>query len=205
MELSVPSDREAQTTSIREFKARLGTDAESSAGPGFEARRRIMPTATLKQIQTKNDLPAATREVMIGLLQQSTIEAVDLKIQAKLAHWNVKGPSFIALHELFDRAANDIGVFTDDLAERLVQLGGLVEGNVQTVGSRTTLPAYSMSISDGRDHVEAFSSALSSFGTTIRKSIDLASKAGDQGTADLFTEVSRGIDKLLWFVEAHNQ
>ncbi len=164
-----------------------------------------MPTATMKLISTKNDLPAATRELMIGLLQQSTIEAVDLKIQAKLAHWNVKGANFIALHELFDRAANDIGVFTDDLAERVVQLGGLVEGNVQTVGSRTTLPAYSLSISDGRDHVEAFSSALSSFGTTIRKSIDLASEAGDQGTADLFTEVSRGIDKLLWFVEAHNQ
>lgn len=163
-----------------------------------------MPTTTIKQNQTKNDLPTTTREVMIGLLQQSTIEAIDLKIQAKLAHWNVKGPSFIALHELFDRAGSDIGVFTDDLAERLVQLGGLVEGNVQTVGSRTTLPAYSPSIRDGRDHVEAFSSALSSFGATIRKSIDAASEVGDQGTADLFTEVSRGIDKLLWFVEAHN-
>lgn len=90
-----------------------------------------MPTTTIKQNQTKNDLPAATREAMIGLLQQSTIEAVDLKIQAKLAHWNVKGPSFIALHELFDRAGNDIGVFTEALSSLLVRtrtLTGVADG-----------------------------------------------------------------------------
>lgn len=162
-------------------------------------------TTTAIKTTTKNDLAESTREAMIEMLQQSTAEAVDLQTQAKLAHWNVKGPNFIALHELFDQAAGDVRNFSDDLAERLVQLGGLVEGNVQTVAKTTNLPVYSTEIQSGKDHVDAFSSALATFGAHVRANIDRADQAGDMDTADLFTEVSRGVDKLLWFVEAHNQ
>jgi starvation-inducible DNA-binding protein len=128
-----------------------------------------------------------------------------LQIQAKLAHWNVKGANFIALHELFDQATNEIGNFSDELAERLVQLGGCVEGNVQNITKVTNLPEYSTQIQAGKDHVDALSSALAAFGAHVRANIDKADASGDMDTADLFTEVSRGIDKLLWFVEAHNQ
>ena len=163
-----------------------------------------MTTTAIKNT-TKNDLAESTRETVIALLQQSTAEAVDLQTQAKLAHWNVKGPNFIALHELFDQATDDIRNFSDELAERLVQLGGLVEGNVQAIAQATNLPVYSTEIQSGADHVDAFSSALATFGAHVRANIDRADEAGDQDTADLFTEVSRGIDKLLWFVESHNQ
>ena len=153
---------------------------------------------------TKNSLPEGVRQQMSELLQARLADALDLQLQAKQAHWNVKGPSFIALHELFDKAVDEIREYSDETAERLVQLGGVAEGTVQAVNGRTSLAPYPLDISAGRDHVEAFSSALSSYGEATRRAIDAAAGAGDQATADIFTEITRGVDKLLYFVESHN-
>ena len=164
-----------------------------------------MPTTTTQvAYPTKNDLAEDVRERMIALLQSSLADAADLQFQAKTAHWNVKGASFISLHKLFDRAYAEAVVWTDDVAERLVQLGGVAEGTVQAVAWGTRLWPYPLSIRAGQDHVEAFSSALARFGKYVREAIEEADKAGDADTADLFTGISRGIDKMLWFVEAHN-
>jgi starvation-inducible DNA-binding protein len=164
-----------------------------------------MPTTTTRIANpTKNDLPEEVRERVIGLLQASLADAADLQFQAKTAHWNVKGASFIALHELFDRAYAEAVVWTDDIAERIVQLGGVAEGTVQAIAGGTRLGPYPLGIRAGHDHVEAFSTALARFGAHVREAIDAADQAGDADTADLFTGVSRAVDKMLWFVEAHN-
>ncbi len=154
---------------------------------------------------TKNDLAEDVRESVIDLLQASLADSADLQFQAKTAHWNVKGPSFIALHELFDQAHGETLAWTDDIAERLVQLGGVAKGTVQQAAKNSRLPHYPLDIKDGAEHVEAFSTALASYGKTIRDNIDKADEAGDKDTADLFTGISRGVDKMLWFVESHNQ
>lgn len=154
---------------------------------------------------TGNDLPDNIRQVAIGLLQTRLAEAVDLGAQAKQAHWNVKGPQFIALHELFDRIAGEVGDHTDLIAERIVTLGGVAEGTVAVAAARTALPAYPLEIADGADHIQALATALAAFGKAVRADIDRAAEVGDQNTADIFTEVSRGIDKSLWLVEAHAQ
>jgi starvation-inducible DNA-binding protein len=73
------------------------------------------------------------------------------------------------------------------------------------VAKRSSLAEYSTSAVDSHSHVEALSSALVAFGKAARKAIGEADELGDLDTADLFTEVSRGIDKWLWFVEAHLQ
>jgi starvation-inducible DNA-binding protein len=130
---------------------------------------------------------------------------VDLQSQMKQAHWNVKGPSFIALHELFDKVDEAVENYVDMIAERIVQLGGIAEGTVRVAASRTRLPEYPLQIADGMEHVEAVARALSTFGAEARATIDEADALEDADTADLFTEVSRGIDKWLWFVEAHSQ
>jgi starvation-inducible DNA-binding protein len=154
---------------------------------------------------TKNDVPESVRTQLIVLLNQLLADAVDLQTQAKGAHWNVKGPNFIALHKLFDEVHASVAEYVDLLAERAVQLGGVAEGTARTVARRSDLEEYPAGIADGSRHVEALSSALATFGAGVRRAIDEASGLGDQGTADLFTEVSRGIDKWLWFVEAHSQ
>src|SRR5437667_5060976 len=144
---------------------------------------------------TQNDLAEATRAKVIALCNERLADAIDLQTQCKYAHWNVKGPNFIALHELFDKINEQVEV----------QLGGVAEGTARMVAKRSSLSEYPVNTVDRRSHLEALSSALAAFGTAARKGIDQANELGDLDTADLFTEVSRGIDKWLWFVEAHLQ
>jgi starvation-inducible DNA-binding protein len=155
--------------------------------------------------KTKNDIPEATRAKVVELLNARLADCIDLQTQTKQAHWNVKGLDFIALHELFDKVNEAVEDYVDDIAERVAQLGGVAEGTVRTAAKRSSLPEYPAKAVDGRSHVEALSSALAAFGAAARKDIAQADELGDQVTADLFTEVSRGIDKWLWFVEAHLQ
>lgn len=155
--------------------------------------------------KTRNDLTEATRVKAVELLNARLADAIDLQTQTKQAHWNVKGPHFIGLHELFDKINEGVEDYVDDLAERAVQLGGVAEGTARAVAKRSSLPDYPAKVVDGRDHVEALSSALAAFGSAVRKVIDQANELGDLDTADLFTELSRGVEKWLWFVEAHLQ
>lgn len=154
---------------------------------------------------TKIDIAKVSREQLVQLLNRRLADAIDLKSQAKQAHWNVKGPSFIALHELFDRAASEIDAHVDEIAERITTLGGTAMGTIRLAAENSSLGEYPHEISDGTAHVDALSSALAEFGKKIRADIDKAEEIGDKDTADLFTGISREIDKLLWFVEAHNQ
>jgi starvation-inducible DNA-binding protein len=154
---------------------------------------------------TKNDLPEETRGQVIGLLNQRLADAIDLQTQCKQAHWNVKGPAFIALHKLFDDVNESVEEYVDLIAERIVQLGGVAEGTVGVVAKRTSLAGYPLTLSAGGDHVAALSDALAGFGRTARIGIEEMNDLEDAGTADILTEISRGIDQWLWFVEAHHQ
>jgi starvation-inducible DNA-binding protein len=155
--------------------------------------------------KTKNDLSETIRIKAIELLNARLADAIDLQTQTKQAHWNVKGPNFIALHELFDKLNEDVEDYVDEIAERAVQLGGVAEGTARMAAKRSSLSEYPANTVDGRSHVEALSSALAAFGRSARKGIDQANEFGDLDTADLFTGISRGIDKWLWFVEGHLQ
>ena len=155
--------------------------------------------------KTKNDLSETIRVKAVELLNARLADAIDLQTQAKQAHWNVKGPHFIGLHELFDKVNEDVEDYVDLIAERAVQLGGVAEGTARIAAKRSSLGEYPANIADGRSHVDALSSALAAFGKSARKAIDQANELHDLDTADLFTEVSRGADKWLWFVEAHLQ
>jgi starvation-inducible DNA-binding protein len=155
--------------------------------------------------ETENDIPKNTRESLNELINQRLADAIDLQAQLKQAHWNVKGPHFIGLHELFDEIAEEVEKYVDMIAERVVQLGGIAQGTVRVAASRSRLDEYPLDIADGMAHVEAVARALSTFGREARMTIDETDAFDDADTADIFTEISRGIDKWLWFVEAHTQ
>jgi starvation-inducible DNA-binding protein len=156
-----------------------------------------------KPCDTQNDLPENTRAEAIRLLNEQLAGALDLRLQAKQAHWNVKGPQFAALHELFDAVAAELDESADHLAERAASLGGTAQGTLQAVARASRLPEYPADLQWGCDHVQSLSLALAEFGKSVRSGISAADEAGDAGTADLFTQVSRSTDKLLWKVEAH--
>ena len=177
-------------------------------GPAVPITAKDLPSKRDQEIamhDTRIDLPSNIRGTVIGLLQARLADAVDLASQAKQAHWNVKGPSFIALHELFDQVATTVREHADTIAERITALGGTAEGTARVAAKQSTLKEYPLDIIEGRAHVAALADALASFGAKVRRNLDEAAEAGDRGTADLFTEVSRSIDKTLWFVEGHGQ
>ncbi|HEV7714354.1 MAG TPA: DNA starvation/stationary phase protection protein Dps [Steroidobacteraceae bacterium] len=154
---------------------------------------------------TRNDLPERTRNKVARLLNERLADAIDLGAQTKQAHWNVKGPNFIALHELFDKVAESVEDHIDEIAERITALGGTAYGTIRAAAKNSTLAPYPEEITEGVQHLEALSAVLAAFGKNIRKGIDQSDKLGDADTADLFTGISREVDKYLWFLEAHLQ
>ena len=118
---------------------------------------------------TRNDLPDNTRKAMIALLNARLADTIDLRLSIKQAHWNVKGPTFIALHELFDQIQGRIDTFADDIAERAVQLGGLVAGTSQTVAKNSKLEAYPTDVSDEKAHLKLLADRLAAYGKSARE------------------------------------
>jgi starvation-inducible DNA-binding protein len=153
--------------------------------------------------QTRNTLSANIRAESVELLNKHLASAIDLHGQLKQAHWNVRGPNFIALHGLFDKCAEEAETYSDLLAERARGLGGEAEGTVQRAVQFSGLLAYPLGVADGQEHVFAVSGALAAFGESAREAIDRAARLGDADTADLFTEISRNVDQQLWLVESH--
>ena len=154
---------------------------------------------------TKNPLPAETRADAVKLLNLRLADCIDLQSQTKQAHWNVKGPMFIALHKLFDEIYEATGEYIDLIAERVVQLGGIAEGTTRVAAQRSTLSEYPLVISTGEEHVAAMSDVLAEFSAKARAAIDELEEIEDPDSMDILTEVSRGVDQWLWFVEAHQQ
>ncbi|RMF73961.1 MAG: DNA starvation/stationary phase protection protein Dps [Acidobacteria bacterium] len=152
---------------------------------------------------TRNDLPDATRLEMTRRLDEVLAGVTQLGLHARMAHWNVRGPHFQQLHELFDQVYQQAGEWADLLAERAVQLGGTADVRLETLAARGDLPAWRIDHRDGAASVEQLAAALAAVAARVRAAIAAAEQAGDAGTADLFTEISRAADKLLWFVEAH--
>ena len=152
---------------------------------------------------TKNDIDVDTRKQMSDLLSQRVYDAIDLQLQTKQAHWNVKGPNFIGLHKLFDDLHEIIEGHVDTMAERIVQLGGFACGTAKESGEESTLDPYPLEVSDWQTHVELLSNAYAQFGKLVRDAISESDDAGDLDTSDIFIQVSRDVDKALWFIESH--
>lgn len=162
-------------------------------------------TKTGKTFRTRIDLAADVRGPMIALLNQQLAGTFDLYSQTKQAHWNVKGAQFWALHELFDRLAGELEGYVDLIAERATALGGLAQGTVRLSAANSQLAELPLDVTDSLPTVEALAERYATLAASTRKAIDVANGQGDADTGDLFTEVSRGLDKALWFLEAHLQ
>jgi len=154
---------------------------------------------------TRIDIPAETRVEVITLLNEALAYTLDLKTQVKQAHWNVKGLDFYQLHELFDEMAGELEEYIDLIAERVTALGGVAMGTARVAVSVSQLPEYPFDVLDGKDHITALADRYAPYGRLIRTAIGKTDELGDADTADLFTEVSRGVDMRLWFLEAHLQ
>ncbi len=151
------------------------------------------------------DLSASTRDKMIELLNQQLADTADLYSQTKQAHWNVKGPDFYSLHLLFDALAAKRLDESDEIAERVTAIGGYATGTVRMAAASSQIPELPTNIDTGIDYVQALVERYATHANSVRAAIEQADAAGDADTADLFTEISREVDKDLWFLQAHLQ
>jgi starvation-inducible DNA-binding protein len=157
-----------------------------------------------KMYNTKNDLDFEKREPIIALLNQQLADTFDLYSQTKQAHWNVKGAQFFQLHELFDKLATEVLDYVDTIAERATALGGTALGTARMSAAASRLPEYP-EVVGSQESLQALVERYANLAASTRAAIDSATEFGDADTADLFTGVSRGLDKSLWFLEAHLQ
>src|ERR1700731_5217807 len=164
-----------------------------------------MEEIEMTQYRSHNDLPSNTKAVSINILNARLADAIDLALLTKQAHWNIKGPNFIALHEMIDGFRTELDSHVDTMAERVVQLGGTALGTTQAVAAATTLAPYPTDIYASKDHLAALIERYAKVASAVRAAIDETDSAGDADTADLFTAFSRALDKTLWFLEAHLQ
>jgi starvation-inducible DNA-binding protein len=168
-----------------------------------------MAKATAKErtmFSTRIDLPENKREGLVDLLNQQLADTLDLYTQTKQAHWNVKGAEFYQLHELFDDLAARLPEFVDIIAERATALGGMAMGTARMAAANSRLDEYPTDVIDSLQHVQALAERYANYAATTRAAIDTAiEEYGDQSTGDIFIDISREVDKSLWFLEAHLQ
>lgn len=169
------------------------------------ARPRASGIDHSKPHTTRNSVPSNAKAASLALLNARLADGIDLALATKQAHWNLKGPQFIAIHEMLDGFRDELDEWNDTVAERIAQLGGTAVGTSQGVTDATGLPPYPTDIYAIADHLAALIDRFALYANAIRTGIDEATDAGDPATADIFTEVSRGVDKQLWFLEAHVQ
>ena len=146
-----------------------------------------------------------TREKLVHLLNQQLASTTDLYTQVKQAHWNVKGIHFFQLHELFDHVAEAIQPYSDMIAERATALGGYAMGTVRMAAANSNQPEYPTDAVAGHEHLEAVVDRVAAYSRSTRDAIEQSESLGDPTTADMFTEISRGVDKELYFLQSHLQ
>ena len=162
-----------------------------------------MGTTKPSLYSSRIDLSEDIRSGVVAILSQTLADTIDLKTQVKQAHWNVKGMNFTQLHELFDEMASELEEYVDMVAERITALGAIAYGTARVAAGQSSLPEYPLDATGGKSHVTALAERYAAYAKHVREAIAKTDALGDSGTADMYTEISRTIDKRLWFLEAH--
>ena len=152
--------------------------------------------------KTPSQLPEAARTELVRTLNERLADGLDLHSQIKVAHWNVRGPQFPALHPLFEQFADQLAAHNDAIAERAVTLGGLAVGSTRAVAKTSRLPDYPADTTRDLDHVKLLAERFEAYLAGVRESRGIGEKLGDTDTVDLLTGVITEFEKNSWFLRA---
>jgi starvation-inducible DNA-binding protein len=157
----------------------------------------------LSATRNSHSLPLEAKPVVIDSLNKVLATLLDLKLQVKQAHWNLKGPHFMPLHQLFDTFAGELEAQADEVAERAVALGGIAGGTAQSIVEVSRLEVWDKALQKQSVIMAHLITQYADVAQLVRNSSAIVAEVGDEGTADLYTGLSRALDKNLWFLEAH--
>src|SRR5271165_799529 len=161
--------------------------------------------ASVRTFPSSVGVPENNRQALITLLNLRLADAIDVHSQVKWAHWNVKGKDFYQLHLLFDSVATHLEDHIDTIAERVTSLGGIANGTVREAAAKSSIKEADLAASDGPDILKFLVRNFAFATNAMRQSVKESDDLDDPITADLFTTVTREMDKDLWFLEAHTQ
>lgn len=162
-------------------------------------------TATVRTYPSSVGVPDKNRQALITLLNLRLADGIDVHSQVKWAHWNVKGKDFYQLHLLFDSIATHLEDHIDTIAERVAALGGVANGTIREAVAKSGIPEANLAAADGPEMIKFLVHNVGHFTNALRTAIDEAEDLDDAATVDLFTTMTRDMDKDLWFIEAHIQ
>ena len=162
-------------------------------------------TAAIRTYASSVGVPNENRQAIISLLNLRLADSVDIHSQVKWAHWNVKGKDFYQLHLLFDSVATHLEDHIDTIAERVAALGGVANGTIREAVAKSSIPEANIAAADGSEMVKFLIHNVGQFTNALRAAIKEAEDLDDAATVDLFTTITRDMDKDLWFIEAHTQ
>ena len=141
---------------------------------------------------------------LVTMLNQLLAELIDYHLQVKQAHWHIRGPNFIALHEFLDKVAEQVSQTADEIAERIVQLGELAKGTLQHVQQATALPPYPVDLHDSQQHIVLLGQAITAIMQRMAQVIEHAEQVPDVVTVDILTTIVGQFAKLRWLISAHH-
>lgn len=156
----------------------------------------------MRLYKSPSNLPETARTKLVETLNARLADGLDLHSQIKVAHWNIKGPQFAALHPLFESFAVGLAEYNDTLAERAVTLGGKAYGTARHVAVTSKLPEYPQETARDLEHVRLLAERFDTYLGALRESRDIAQSSGDTDTNDLFTSVITDFEKHAWFLRA---
>jgi starvation-inducible DNA-binding protein len=152
--------------------------------------------------RSPSPLPEQTRSTLSDTLNERLADGLDLHSQIKVAHWNIKGPQFAALHPLFETFAVSLAAHNDSVAERAVTLGGKAYGTSRHVAKASRLPDYPQETSKDLEHVRLLADRIESYLTGVREGRKVAEQHQDTDTVDLLTGIITEFEKHAWFLRA---
>jgi starvation-inducible DNA-binding protein len=156
----------------------------------------------MKLYKSPSPLAEATRSKIAETLNARLADGLDLHSQIKVAHWNIKGPQFAALHPLFETFAVSLAAHNDNIAERAVTLGGRAFGTVRHVAGTSRLPEYPQETTRDLEHVKLLAERIEVYLGGLRESRGVAEQSGDTDSVDLMTTVITEFEKHAWFLRA---
>jgi starvation-inducible DNA-binding protein len=168
------------------------------AGPPI----RMMFPEEANMYTSPSHLSEGARTKVADTLNARLADGLDLHGQIKVAHWNVKGPQFAALHPLFESFAVTLAGFNDDLAERAVTLGARAYGTARHVARTSRIPEYPAEAARDIEHVRLLAERFDKYLEGVRESRSVAESVGDTDTVDLLTGVVTAFEKNGWFLRA---
>jgi starvation-inducible DNA-binding protein len=152
--------------------------------------------------KSPSHLPEDARRTLVDTLNAVLADGLDLHGQIKVAHWNIKGPQFAALHPLFETFAVGLAVHTDGIAERAVTLGGRALGTARHVAKTSRLDDYPRDTTRDLDHVALLADRFGLFLAGVRAARTTADQLADTDTVDLLTAIVTEFEKHAWFLRA---